>query len=431
MAKKNQSLPNLDLQTLPGPDTIQRKELDNGIVILVRENFSSPSVVISGYILGGSLGETAEKAGLSDFMVSALMRGTKTRAFQEIYESIESIGANLSIGSGKHNYAYFGKSLAEDLNQLLQLLSDVLRNPSFPEDQIGRLRAEKLTSLAIRDQNTGARAHIAFNKLTYDGHPYGQPGDGFPETIQELGVEDLRAVYHQRIGPKGMVVAVVGGVSAEIVLDLVESIFADWQNPDQAPVNELPSLRPIEGIRRNEVQLEGKSQTDVVLGVPGPSRYEPNYLAAVLGNNILGRFGMMGRIGSSVRVKAGLAYYAGSSLAGGPGPGAWRVVAGVNPSNVDKAIDMILEEIREFIENGVTEEELTDNQGNFIGSMPRQLESNEGVAGAIVHVERYGLGMDYYRRYPGLIAEITRDQIHSIANKFLDPENIAIGIAGP
>ena len=165
--------------------------------------------------------------------------------------------------------------------------------------------------------------------------------------------------------------------------------------------------------------------------VPGPSRYEPDYLAAVLGNNILGRFGMMGRIGDSVRVKSGLAYYAASSLAGGPGPGAWRVVAGVNPENVEKAIDLIITEIREFLENGVTEEEITDNQANFIGSLPRQLESNEGVAGAIVHIERYGLGLDYYRRYPGLVAEITRDQIHTIANKFLDTENLAIGIAGP
>ena len=431
MAKKKQSFPKLDLQTLPGPDTIHRKELKNGIVLLVRENFSSPSVVVSGYIAGGSLDEPAEKAGLSDFMVSSLMRGTKTRGFQEIYESIESIGATLNIGSGKHNIAYFGKSLAEDLDQLLQLLSDVLRNPVFPQDQFDRLRAEKLTSLAIRDQNTGARAHLAFNKLTYPGHPYSQPGDGFPETVQEISVEDLRAVHRQRIGPKGMVVAVVGGVSAESALDLVESIFADWRNTDQAPINDLPSLSPLKGIQRDDVHLEGKSQSDVVIGVPGPSRYDPDYLAAVLGNNILGRFGMMGRIGDSVRVRSGLAYYAGSSLAGGPGPGAWRVVAGVNPSNVDKAIDLIITELTEFIENGVTEEEITDNQSNFIGSLPRQLESNEGVAGAIVHVERYALGMDYYRLYPGFIAEITRDQIHKIANKFLDPENMAIGIAGP
>lgn len=431
MVKKNLALPTLELKTLPGPDTIRRVELKNGITILVRENFSSPSVVVSGYIMGGSLEEPVEKAGLSEFMVSALMRGTKTRSFQEIYESIESIGATLSIGSGKHSSAYFGKSLAEDLDLILQLLSDVLRNPSFPEDQFDRLMAEKLTSLAIRDQNTGARAHLAFNELAYDGHPYGQPGDGFPETIRELAVKDLRAIHHKLIGPQGMVIVVVGGVSVDVVLDLVESIFADWQNAEQAVINPLPNLSPLEGIQRNEIKLEGKSQSDVVLGVPGPSRYEPDYLAAVLGNNILGRFGMMGRIGDSVRVKSGLAYYAASSLAGGPGPGAWRVVAGVNPENVERAIDLIITEIREFLRNGVTEEEITDNQANFIGSLPRQLESNEGVAGAIVHIERYGLGLDYYRRYPGLVAEITRDQIHTIANKFLDTENLAIGIAGP
>jgi len=151
----------------------------------------------------------------------------------------------------------------------------------------------------------------------------------------------------------------------------------------------------------------------------------------VLGNNILGRFGLFGRIGDAVREAAGLAYYAYSTLTGGPGPGPWQVIAGVNPANAERAIELTLHELKRFVDERVTKQELTDNQANFIGRLPLQLESNEGVAAALVNIERYGLGLDYYQRYPGLIASITRDEILEAARRFIDPDKLVIAIAGP
>jgi zinc protease len=431
MAEKAASLPKLDLASLPGPDTIDRKVLPNGIAIQARENFTSPSVVISGYVKGGSLFELPEKAGLTELMVSGLMRGTQTKSFQVIYESIESIGASLRVGAGKHSISFFGKGLAEDLGLLLELLSDVLRNPAFPEDQLARLKAQMLTSLAIRDQNTSARAHLAFNEITYRDHPYCVPTGGYQESIQPLKISEIRKAHKKRIGPQGATIVVVGGVSTKAALKSVEKVFADWINPDHLLNDELPPTSPLEGVVRADIPLEGKIQSDILMGGAGPSRFESDYLAAALGNNILGRFGMMGRIGEQVRVEAGLAYYAMSSMSGGPGPGSWRVVAGVNPVNVDKAIDLIRSELRSFVTKGVTLDELTDNQANFIGSLPLQLESNEGVSGALTHVERYNLGLDYYRNYPSLVASITQDQVLEACSKYLDPDNIAVAVAGP
>ena len=108
---------------------------------------------------------------------------------------------------------------------------------------------------------------------------------------------------------------------------------------------------------------------------------------------------MMGRVGKSVREESGLAYYAYSNLSSGLGPGAWTVSAGVNPANVEKATDLIIRELRRFVENGVTQEELSDSQANFIGRLPLSLESNAGVASALLNIERYQLGLDYYQRY--------------------------------
>ena len=124
-------LPRLDIKTLPGPETVVRRELDNGITFLARENFSSPSVVISGYLPVGALLEEDHMAGLASMTAASMMRGTRKRKFTQIYESIESIGARLNFAAGKHSTSFSGKALAEDLGVLLDLLHEVLADPEF------------------------------------------------------------------------------------------------------------------------------------------------------------------------------------------------------------------------------------------------------------------------------------------------------------
>jgi zinc protease len=118
-------------------------------------------------------------------------------------------------------------------------------------------------------------------------------------------------------------------------------------------------------------------------------------------------------------------------VSGGPGPGPWQVVAGVNPNGVENAIDLIRTEIRKLITKRVTKRELTENQANYIGRLPLQLESNEGVAGSLLHIERYDLGLDYYQRFPDLVASVTKDDVFRAAKRYLDPDHLAIAIAGP
>lgn len=431
MVESDRSLPALDVSTLPGPDDIQRVSLDNGIVVLARENFASPSVVISGYVHAGALFEPAEKAGMSNLTASALMRGTEKRSFNEIYETIESIGANLGVGGGTHFASFRGKSLADDLDTLLSLLSEVLREPAFPEAAVDQLKGEKLTTLAMRDQDTRSMAALTFEQLAYRDHPYSQPSDGFRETVAELTSEDLRQFHQRRYGPQGLVISVVGAVDTEQAVARVQAALGGWQAPQVEPLDEVPDAGALNELRRDHAAMAGKTQSDLVLGAPGPRRSHPNYIAAALGNSILGRFGLMGRIGDVVREEAGLAYYAYSSLGGGVGPGPWRVAAGVNPANVEQAIELCRSELRRFSTEPVEEEELADVKANFIGSLPLQLESNEGVARGLVHVERHGLGLDYYQRFPSLVRQVTREDVLSIAAEHLDADRLAVAVAGP
>jgi zinc protease len=140
---------------------------------------------------------------------------------------------------------------------------------------------------------------------------------------------------------------------------------------------------------------------------------------------------MMGRIGESVREKAGLAYYAYSQLSGGMGPGPWYISAGVDPANVEQAIDLIRSEIERFSNQAVSEEELADSQSNFIGRLPLSLESNSGMASALLNLERYDLGLDYYRNYPEMVRKVSIEDILASAHKYWEPDRLAVGIAGP
>ena len=421
----------MNKNAFPGADDITRVELENGITVLCRSNFNSPSVVLRGNLPAGSLFDTEEKLGVADLTASMLMRGTEKRDFQAIYDSLESVGASFGYSAGMHSLGFGGRSLAEDLPLLMEMLSQGLRQPTFPNEDLEKLRSQHLAGLAIRDQDTSDMADLIFDEMLYADHPYRHTGDGTPETIQAITRDDLVEFHQSKYGPRDMVVTVVGAIEADDAVAQVREILGDWQNPAQPPKPTVPEMPAREERIRRHHTIAGKSQADLMMGFLGPKRLDDDFMAASLGNSILGRFGMMGRIGDSVREKAGLAYYAYSSLSAGRGPGAWYIGAGVNPSNIEKAIDLIIKELEFFIKEGVTEEELLDNQTNYIGSLPLSLQSNSGVASALLRIERYDLGLDYYRHYPDYVRAVTRDDILAVAQKYIEPHRLVIATAGP
>ncbi len=339
-------------------------------------------------------------------------------------------GASLGFDSGVHTTGFHGRALVEDLPLLLDLLSETLRQPVFPDNEVEKLRHQLLTGLAIRAQDTSDMAALTFDEILFHGHPYPRPEDGYPETIQAITRQDLTKYHHNSFGPRGAVIAVVGAVEPKKAMDAIGRVLGDWENPNQVDPPRMPELKRLDETAKRHVTIDGKSQADLIIGTNGPRRTDENYIAASLGNSILGQFGMMGRIGNSVREKSGLAYYAYSDLSAGIGPGSWSVSAGVSPANVKKASDLIIRELKQFIKGGVTKEELSDSQANFVGRLPLSLESNGGVAGALINIERYSLGLDYYRRYSDLVQLVTRANVVEVARKYIDPDRLAAAVAG-
>ncbi len=419
------------LNALPGADDIQRVELPNGLTLLMRCNPFSPSVVISGYLPAGSQYDPPDKLGLAYLTALALMRGTQQRNFQQIHETLEYAGASLGFAGSVHTVSFGGRCLTEDLPMLLEMLGEVLMQPAFPKDQLERLRVQHLTGLAIRAQDTAEMASLVFDELLFNDHPYGKPEDGYPHTIQNINREDVLQFHQHYYSPKGLVLAVVGGIDPTQVTDWVNRYLGSWTaSDDPLPVAFPDPKPPAQDIRRH-VSIEGKSQCDLVVGTLGPRRADADFFPAIVGNNILGQLGMMGRIGEVIREQHGLAYYAAANLVASTAAGSWEVSAGVDPQNLQRVIDLIRAEIRHFTREPVSEEELADSKANLIGRLPLALESNSGVAGALLNIERFGLGLDYYRNYPAMIQGITREEVLKTARRYLNGGGLVIVSAGP
>lgn len=414
---------------IPGPETVQRTQLDNGITVLVRNNPAAPVVVLDGYLPVGSIHEPAEKAGLAGFTASMLTRGSWRYDFDTFNEIVESVGASVSAGGGAHVTSFSTESLSEDFPQMLTLLADVLRHPVFPAEQVERVRNQWLVRLQEREQNTRSVAYRRFNEMIYGAHPYGLPNAGYPETIRVLSREDLVDFHARRYTPNGAIVVVSGEIGdPERIVDLIRQHLGDWQGPPAEQT--LPPIHPHSEIRREFIAMPGKVQSDIVMGCLAISRLDPDFYAAQVANHILGRFGLMGRLGEIVREKQGLAYYSYSILDADLGIGPWMAMAGVNPTNVDLAVESILHEFGRLGAEPVSAQELADSQANMTGSLPLKLETNEGVSSILLSMEWYGLGLDYIHTYADRINAITIEDVQRVAHTYLRSDAYTLVVAG-
>ena len=311
------------MPTYPGSATIHHTQLDNGITLLVYENFAAATVVVETMLRTGALAESHDKAGLSSFTANMLMRGTQKRDFAHIYDALESVGAGLSFSGNRHLTDFSGGGLVEDLDLILNLAAESLCLPTFPIDHVEQVRGETLTSLQMRANDTRQMAALKFQETLYKGHPYGVSVEGYLETIPQISQDDLRQFHAENYGPEGMILVIVGAVKATDALEKVRATFGGWRNPAQKMVPPVPSAPRPQGLNRTHIPMKDKTQSDIMLGWAGPTRYAEDYLAASMVNTVLGVFGMMGRLGQRVREEQGLAYYASSSMRGGLGPSPW------------------------------------------------------------------------------------------------------------
>lgn len=416
--------------SVPNPDNITRVEFDNGLTLLVYENHAAPVVVLEGSLPAGAIHDPADKIGLGSFVSAMLTRGSQEYDFHLFNEAVESVGANLTTACDTHATNFGITSLSEDFADMVEILADMLRYPTFPQEQIDVVQAQKLARLQEREQDTASMAALNFFETLYGRqHPYGRTISGYIETVATIDQQDLLAFLQDNFTPHGAAIVVVGDVETNAVQELIETHLGDWSGPS---VNQkTPPISQHSTEQKIVHPIADKAQTDLVIGCRAMRRDHPDFDILRVANTVLGRFGMMGRLGAHVREELGLAYYCSSSLDVERDAGAWVASAGVNPADVQRAIDAILAEFQRLVTEPIPTEELDDSQAFMTGALPIGLETNDGIAVTLLNMEWNNLGLDYLQRYNDLIYQVTPEEIQRAAGNYIQPENFVLSVSGP
>ena len=420
----------------------ERFVLPNGLVVLHQPNPTSPAISISLRVAAGACLETPETTGLANFCGGMLKRGTERRSKQEIGEILDFTGSHLGSSAGRHTAGVGAKARSADFEQMMELVAECVLTPSFPTAEVERMRGNLLTALREDEDDTRQVAMDGLRQLVYEpDHPYSWRLIGTEETIARHHRDDLAAFHARHFRAHASALVVVGAVDLDQVMMAAERYFSSWPTgADEvsgqtsgllATLPEIPDAGPPPSTVREVSTMPAKAQADIALGHPGLRRADADYYAVAVMNMILGRFAMGGRLGHSVREEQGMAYYTFSTFDASFGPGPFLVRAGVHPDNVDAAIDSIVVELQRICTEAVSEKELDDATSALIRSLPRALETNEGLATTLHTIEQYDLGLDYLEKYPRLIGAITVDDVLAAARDHIHLGRFGVSIAGP
>ena len=408
---------------------VERWVMPNGMVVLHVERTNLPIVTASMIIRdAGSVNEPAEKAGLASITASLLMEGTASRTSRQISQQIEFIGASLGA-SATADYASVGMSaLKKDVRVGFGLMSDILLNPTFPEQELERKVALRKGGIRQSEENPEYIAGRKFGQLLFPDHAYGRPVEGFVNTLDAISRADAAAFYQANYRASNAILAVVGDISRPELEALLAEYFGSWAKGEpHVPQKLIPQSGAAESTGFIEREL---AQATIMLGHRGISRDNPDYYAVGVMNYILGGGGFSSRMMDSIREDMGLAYGVYSAFVPFKDAGEFYVSVQTKNESSRTVVDEALRQMRLMIEGGVTEKELQEAKDFLTGSFPRRIDTMDKIADFLCSVEFHGLGLDYQDRYASYINSVTRNDVLRVAGKYLHPEEYVLVVVG-
>jgi zinc protease len=408
-----------------------RLVLSNGVTVIAKETRTTPAVTIHAGFHAGTMYDPPDRGGTAHFVSRTIDRGTAARTADQIAEALDSRGVSLAVSVNRHVLSLVCTCLVEDFETMLGLLAEMAMQPTFPSVEVDTRRGEILTLIRQDEDNPATVAADALMKTLYgDTHPYGRPVRGTPATVERIDGPSLQRFHAERFAPGAMSLAVVGDLEPRRAIDAAADAFGSWK---AAPVGGaiVPEIPAAHGRRVQVIPMMNKAQADIAYGFTTILRSDPRYDAYWLMNNILGQYSLGGRLGDSIREQQGMAYYVFSSLDASVIPGPLVIRAGVSPANVERAVASIDAELAKLAADGPTDREMAESRQYLIGSMPRTLETNAGIATFLQTSEFFGLGLDYDLRLPDLLRAVSRDDVHAAARTALDPSKAVVAVAGP
>lgn len=402
-----------------------------GLKVIAMRRGPLPLVAMRLVVRAGSAADPPGKLGLADFTARLLRRGTSQRSADQIDEAVEQVGGSLAAGAHQD---YLGLSLSapsEHLEALLAVLGELVREPSFPQEEVEAQRRRVLAEIANELDDPEALADRAFSWAMWGEHAYGHEINGRKADVQSFTREDAVRFHRQLVGPKISTLVVVGELDPGAILAQAERAFAGWAGGPEA----RPAIPPARGAAMpGQVLIVDKpeqTQTQVYLGAPGVARGHPEHFPISAFNAVLG-FGFTSRLVQEIRVKRGLSYGASSQFEALAAGGTFGIHSFTRTETTRKLIEVALAQVARMRKKGPSLAELRSAQRLVTGLFPARLETNEALAGSLAELEAYGLPLDWLERFRDRFAAVTVKEAQEAAARHLfedDPTLVLVGNA--
>jgi zinc protease len=414
---------------------IERWKLKNGLDVIVVPRKDLPVVSFGVAIkAGGYDEEKATTLGVADFTAAMLRKGTsgghgaKPRGADDISRAIDFVGGTLDAQAGLESSSAGCSVLSKDVGLCLDLLSDILLRPSFPEAEMAEVREQMLAGLASRFDNPYELAEAHFeNQLFGEKNPRGWVLE--PEDVQKITRDRLIAFWKTYYRPGNALLAVAGDVDPVRLRAELEHAFGAWPKGD-VPARPAFKMAALKATRVLVVDKPDLTQATILLGHRGLRHADPMWFPATLMNYVLGGSDFSSRLMTEVRSRRALTYGISSSYGASLYDGAFVVSASTKNENTWEALVATVGQIRKMKSDGPTAAELAKGKAYYAGSYPFELQTAAGIAGAIVGAELHGLGVDYVQKFALRMAAVDEAQAKEAAGTLLDPDNVLVVVVG-
>lgn len=410
----------------------ERDFLQNGLEVIVANRTAVPVVTLSMRFDAGFASDQFGELGTSSLAMTMLDEGTKKRSALEISDELARLGARFGAGSGIDASTVALSSLKENLEESLEIYADIVLNPEFPENELERLKKQRVAQIQREKTQPVGLALRVFPKVLYgEGHAYAMPlsGSGTIDSNSRIDRDSLRQYHDTWFRPNNATMIVVGDTTMAEIKPLLEDLFVDWE-PAEVPAKNIDEIAPSESQRVYLVDRPGSEQSIIFAGNVAPAYGAGNEIAIETMNEIIGG-SFTSRINMNLREDKGWAYGASTLMISTKGQRPFLAYAPVQTDKTMESMAEIRRELTDYIgDRPATSDEIAKVKDNNTLSLPGRWETNSAVLGDIGSIVTYELPDDYWDHYASSVRNVTADQVKDSAKDVIKPDNFIWVVVG-